>query len=251
MSTAPRARRCVPGSSDTPGAAWRARRTTSPTTSSSGAAGARPTGGSSTRSGSSTRRRCPITSPISSRAARSGRPRGWCSRAFSPRPRSSGIVVAALGAAGTEVLTLADGAPVTPRCLSWPDERTELRAIADAVRARLEAEPAAELGVVVPDLDARARRSAAHVRPSLLPAPLPARRSSASGAPTTSRSAARWPRSAPVRAALLALRLTVGLAAEPRAVGPPALALPARRVTRSAARASASSGGSGSGACAR
>ena len=73
---------------------------------------------------------------------------------ISPTPQER-RVLAALGEAGTEVLVVGDGTPVKPRCLSWPDGRTELRAIAGEVRRRLEAEPDAVLGVIVPDLDAR------------------------------------------------------------------------------------------------
>ena len=73
---------------------------------------------------------------------------------IAPTPQQRRLV-AALAGAGTEVLAVAGAEPATPRCVSWPDDRTELRAIADAVRARLEADPGATLGVVVPDLDAR------------------------------------------------------------------------------------------------
>ena len=73
---------------------------------------------------------------------------------LAPTPQQRRIVAALVGA-GTEVLRIADGEPSTPRCVAWPDDATELRAIADAVRARLQAEPDAVLGVVVPDLDAR------------------------------------------------------------------------------------------------
>ena len=73
---------------------------------------------------------------------------------LAPTPQERRVLTA-LAAAGTELLVVADGEPVPPRCLSWPDARTEIRAIAAAARERLEREPEAVLGVVVPDLDAR------------------------------------------------------------------------------------------------
>lgn len=73
---------------------------------------------------------------------------------LAPTPQQRRLVEA-LATAGVRVRAVTDAGPVVPRCTAWPDDVTELRAVADAVHARLAAEPRARLGVVVPDLDAR------------------------------------------------------------------------------------------------
>lgn len=57
--------------------------------------------------------------------------------------------------AGGQVVQLKAGEAARPRFLSWRDDAEELLAVAHAVREHLDREPGANLGVVVPDLDAR------------------------------------------------------------------------------------------------
>ncbi len=66
-----------------------------------------------------------------------------------------GLVIAALQAAGVEVVVLGDGPAGEPRCLTYADDATELRAVAQQLRKRVDATPGAVFGVVVPDLNAR------------------------------------------------------------------------------------------------
>ena len=73
---------------------------------------------------------------------------------LSPTPATQALLDA-LVAAGVALERLADDPPCTPRAVLWPDDATELAGIADAVRRRLERDPEAVLGVVIPDIDAR------------------------------------------------------------------------------------------------
>ena len=66
-----------------------------------------------------------------------------------------GALLGALDKAGVEVVAVADDPPRAPRAVLWADDASELAGIAAAVRSRLEREPGAVLGVVIPDLDAR------------------------------------------------------------------------------------------------
>ena len=118
-------------------------------------------------------------------------------------------VLAALGEAGTEVLVVGIGARVPPRCLSWPDGQTELRAIAGAVRARLEAEPEGVFGVIVPDLDARRDEVLRAFDRCFFPLAAP-HEIERVGRPYDVSLGQPLAEAPPVRAAMLALRLTFG-----------------------------------------
>jgi len=61
----------------------------------------------------------------------------------------------ALQGAGVTVQRLADGPAAVPRTVRWQDDAAELAGVAAEVHARLQAQPDAVLGVVVPDLDVR------------------------------------------------------------------------------------------------
>jgi len=74
---------------------------------------------------------------------------------FLQLPPQVNAVLEALLRAGVTVQRLADGPAAEPASILWADDQTELAGVAQAVHERLQADPDALLGVVVPDLDSR------------------------------------------------------------------------------------------------